>query len=222
VASVLSAVGVTALAAAPAQNKPPGDRERLQGAWVVVATERNGRRDTIDEPDPARQLRVIFAADVFVLKYGDASRAATFTLDAGRSPGRIELTGYADQQEKPVRGVYRLNGDKLLICLNDADPGGAAPAGFESTPGSGFLLMELKRAPAGQAPAPQGPAQRARSRNNLQQIAIAIHNYHSTHNHLPQHAICSKDGKPLLSWRVAILPYVEQDQLYKQFKLDEP
>src|SRR5205814_7143349 len=38
----------------------------------------------------------------------------------------------------------------------------------------------------------------------------------------PQPAIYGKDGKPLLSWRVAILPYIEQDQLYKQFKLDEP
>ena len=33
---------------------------------------------------------------------------------------------------------------------------------------------------------------------------------------------CRKDGKPLLSWRVAILPYIEQDALYKQFHLDEP
>src|SRR5262249_31485641 len=31
-----------------------------------------------------------------------------------------------------------------------------------------------------------------------------------------------KDKKPLLSWRVQILPFVEQDALYKQFKLDEP
>src|SRR5205085_10226222 len=35
-------------------------------------------------------------------------------------------------------------------------------------------------------------------------------------------AICDKQGRPLLSWRVAILPYIEQGQLYKQFKLDEP
>jgi RNA polymerase sigma factor (sigma-70 family) len=35
-------------------------------------------------------------------------------------------------------------------------------------------------------------------------------------------AISDKTGKPLLSWRVAILPWLEQDNLYKQFKLDEP
>jgi hypothetical protein len=35
-------------------------------------------------------------------------------------------------------------------------------------------------------------------------------------------AIMSKDGKPLLSWRVALLPYIESNNLYSQFKLDEP
>jgi len=32
----------------------------------------------------------------------------------------------------------------------------------------------------------------------------------------------SRDGKPLLSWRVAILPYLEQQELYGQFHHDEP
>jgi hypothetical protein len=35
-------------------------------------------------------------------------------------------------------------------------------------------------------------------------------------------AICNPDGKPLLSWRVAILPYIEQEALYERFHLDEP
>ncbi len=56
---------------------------------------------------------------------------------------------------------------------------------------------------------------------NLKQIAIACHEYFDTTNRLPGN-IYSKDGKPLLSWRVAILPYVEQEELYKEFKLDEP
>jgi hypothetical protein len=39
---------------------------------------------------------------------------------------------------------------------------------------------------------------------------------------LPQPAIYDKNGKPLLSWRVAILPYLDQGDLHEQFKLDEP
>src|SRR6185437_3736578 len=40
-------------------------------------------------------------------------------------------------------------------------------------------------------------------------------------NRLPPHAIYDKNGKPLLSWRVMILPYLEQQDLYKQFHLNE-
>ena len=64
-------------------------------------------------------------------------------------------------------------------------------------------------------------ASRMQSVNNLKQIALAMHNYQSTYNHLPPQAIYSKDGKPLLSWRVLVLPFLEQDALYRQFKLDE-
>jgi prepilin-type processing-associated H-X9-DG protein len=61
------------------------------------------------------------------------------------------------------------------------------------------------------------------SANNLKQIAIAMHNYASANNeNFPPAAVVGKKGKPQLSWRVLILPYIEQDDLYKQFKLDEP
>jgi hypothetical protein len=62
---------------------------------------------------------------------------------------------------------------------------------------------------------------RRRSMNNLRQIAIALHNVHDAHKRLPPPAILSKDGKPLLSWRVAILPYIEEMPLYNDFRRDE-
>ena len=57
---------------------------------------------------------------------------------------------------------------------------------------------------------------------NLRQIALGILNYESAHRHFPLQATKSPADKPLLSWRVAILPYVEQNELYSQFKLDQP
>ena len=65
-------------------------------------------------------------------------------------------------------------------------------------------------------------ARRSQCVNNLKQIGLAMHNYHSVNNSLPGAAIVDKQGKPLLSWRVAILPYIEQEPLYRKFKLDEP
>jgi hypothetical protein len=65
-------------------------------------------------------------------------------------------------------------------------------------------------------------AQRITSANNLKNIGLALHDYHDTYLMFPPAAIHSKDGKPLLSWRVAILPYIEQAQLYSEFHLNEP
>lgn len=65
-------------------------------------------------------------------------------------------------------------------------------------------------------------ARRMTDANNLKQIGLAMHNHYSTFNHLPKPAITDDSGKPLLSWRVKILPFIEQQALYEQFHLDEP
>jgi hypothetical protein len=65
-------------------------------------------------------------------------------------------------------------------------------------------------------------AARTQGSNNLKQIALAMHNYLDTHKTFPAHASYDKNGKPLLSWRVHILPYIEQQELYREFHLDEP
>ncbi len=62
--------------------------------------------------------------------------------------------------------------------------------------------------------------QRAKSIAQLRRISLAFHHYHDTYGYLPADVV-DKDGKPLLSWRVVILPFIEQEELFKQFKLDE-
>ncbi len=60
--------------------------------------------------------------------------------------------------------------------------------------------------------------------DNMRQIGLALHNYVSDQGRFPLPAITDGRGKPLLSWRVAILPYMgrEQAALYRRFHLDEP
>lgn len=98
---------------------------------------------------------------------------------------------------------------------------GAQPPGLPPAP-----PIEVPEVPvAAKAADPKLPdadaAQRRLSMNNLKQILIGMHNYHDVNGHFPND-ITDKDGKPLLSWRVAILPYLEHEALYKQFKLNEP
>jgi len=63
---------------------------------------------------------------------------------------------------------------------------------------------------------------RRQSIENLKQIALAMLNCESAEKHYPAPANYSPDGKPLLSWRVQILPYIEQSVLYNQFRPNEP
>jgi len=88
-----------------------------------------------------------------------------------------------------------------------------------------FVAALAFAAPAPKAkeepPGPVTQEQLDKTVNNLKQIGLAWHNYHDTYGHFPSNEI-GKGKMPMLSWRVQILPFLEQDDLYKQFKLDEP
>lgn len=101
---------------------------------------------------------------------------------------------------------------------------GIEMVGRQSLPG-GNLGTTAPTAAALLLPAIQSArsaATRAASMNNLKQIAIAMHNYHDTHGHFPAAYSMDEEGKPLLSWRVHILPFVDEGALYERFHLDEP
>jgi prepilin-type processing-associated H-X9-DG protein len=70
-------------------------------------------------------------------------------------------------------------------------------------------------------------AARMSTSNNLKQIGLAMHNYASANlDRLPMPAFTQKPGEQPtpggLSWRVHLLPYLEQQNLYNEFHLDEP
>jgi hypothetical protein len=96
---------------------------------------------------------------------------------------------------------------------------------------SALALLAVLSPPAGHAgDDPEPPSRfprttdqdRTRSSNNLKQIGLALHNYHDANGAFPSAAAYhDNNGKPLLSWRVAILPYVEEQALYQQFRFNE-
>lgn len=66
------------------------------------------------------------------------------------------------------------------------------------------------------------PSRTGQSLNNLKQLAIAIHNYHDQHGHIPPPVVKDSQGNPLYSWRVAILPHISSNAIQSQFRYDEP
>lgn len=65
-------------------------------------------------------------------------------------------------------------------------------------------------------------ARRNMTSNNLKQQMLAMLNHEALHRTFPAAAISDKQGKRLLSWRVKLLPLLEEEALYKEFHLDEP
>ncbi len=84
--------------------------------------------------------------------------------------------------------------------------------------GGGLLVALLL--PAAQSA--REAARRMACTNNLKQIGLAMHNYHSVYGAFPAAYVTDAAGKPMHSWRVALLPFLEQDMLYSQYNFNEP
>ncbi|MFN5298872.1 MAG: DUF1559 domain-containing protein [Planctomycetaceae bacterium] len=65
-------------------------------------------------------------------------------------------------------------------------------------------------------------ARRAQCKNNLKQIALAMHNYHDSYGTFPPAVTYSADGKPMHSWRVLLLPFLDEVALHAQYNMNEP
>lgn len=120
-----------------------------------------------------------------------------------QQPDAKDIVEHVGKIVDELKKGMKVENDGLLLEMEDSQP-----------------ILDLVGEAAKKA---QEAAKRMQSTNNLKQIALAFHNHASAYgNAFPSPAIVSKDGKALLSWRVKILPFIEQDNLYKQFKLDEP
>ncbi|WP_182867773.1 DUF1559 domain-containing protein [Stieleria mannarensis] len=140
--------------------------------------------------------------------------------------GRMMATG---EMMKNVKGQDPVNqamakyierlGTEIAAMMRPERSGKIVTVRLSGNVGTTGILVGLLL-PAVQAA--REAARRMQASNELKQIGLALHNYHATYKTFPDRAIRADDGTPLLSWRVAVLPFIEQQQLYEQFHLDEP
>jgi RNA polymerase sigma factor (sigma-70 family) len=210
------------------------DKERFVGTWKIKTGLFNGEQVPIAE---AGLIRLTFHADgtygVNVIE--ETKEDGKYVVSDG---GKIDLRKLNDAEDQ--LGIYKFEGnDVLVLCVTSRgkDKEMRRPTELSGEKGTNQTLMTLVRAKPGEEKVNakdleklkggvdkvREAAARAQSANHLKQIGLAMHNFHDANKAFPAHAIYDKDGKkPLLSWRVAILPYIEQSELYKEFKLDEP
>ncbi len=197
-----------------------------------------------DIPAEVRPFKALFTSDAAIATAklsGDAVKLdvrfrstdkgkvaeAEKALGAGRtllslaiSAGLAELEKAKGEEEKAVIPLVKAAAEvvrSIKITLES-----------DEAIASATVKTDLPYGPLAQSVFGGGPGRatdasnRARTQNNLKQVGLALHNYHDIHGVFPPAAVLGRKGKKLLSWRVEILPYVEQEALYKQFRLDEP
>jgi hypothetical protein len=72
------------------------------------------------------------------------------------------------------------------------------------------------------ASSPRAQWRMAHCRQNLKLISVALQSYHAAYGSFPPAYVADANGKPMHSWRVLILPYLEEQPLYDQYRFDEP
>ncbi|MDE0735156.1 MAG: DUF1559 domain-containing protein [Pirellulaceae bacterium] len=163
------------------------------------------------DPDQAEALQAVIVqglsmAKQTLLSQVNVAKSGDEMIDAAMAKYQVRIGNYLEQMFRPTR-----DGKRLTMNSN-------ATIGVAST---GVLVALLL--PAVQSA--RHAARRMSSSNNLKQIGIALHNYHDSYKQFPVGESPTnkyKDGKPLLSWRVHLLPYLDQEPLYNKFKMDEP
>jgi prepilin-type processing-associated H-X9-DG protein len=128
---------------------------------------------------------------------------------------KADLGGAAPAVQEAHRA---LTGAKVEVAGSDLTVAASYKADFDVGQVVADAVLQVREAAA-----------RSRSQGNLKQVILALHNYNDATGRLPIHAVGpngiplkNPNEKPLLSWRVALLPYLEQDTLYREFRLNEP
>jgi RNA polymerase sigma factor (sigma-70 family) len=165
----------------------------------------------------------------------DATVKVAMTVSGGLTAGTVPASiAVLSQGVLTSMFLTKLRTMAATLLLAGAAAGSVAVVAQQSSPPN--AAPRVDRAPEKDSAAPPaqaadpGPGEAApreaelivRSAANLRKIAGGMHAYLDANKRFPPQAILSAEGKPLLSWRVAILPFLGEKRLYEQFKLDEP
>jgi uncharacterized protein (TIGR03067 family) len=119
--------------------------KKLEGEWKIIQGVTNGRKEDFGlKPIVVK----IAGAKMMLVEEGDnEKREMTFVLDPSKSPKWIDLTKKEGDKGETARGIYKLAGDELTICIPEG-PGSKdakRPVEFAAPEGSNLTLVTFKK-----------------------------------------------------------------------------
>ncbi len=141
-ATLATVIGVGLLIAAPAP-KEKSDSEKLQGVWVAVSFEEDGKSYTKEE---GPRLVLTFDKDAFTVeRSGRTLLEGTFTIDPSQKPRAIDFTMTDERHKGDMHhGIYELDGDTLKWCRTGIDSK-ERPTDFVTKKGGNSALTIFRR-----------------------------------------------------------------------------
>jgi uncharacterized protein (TIGR03067 family) len=211
------------------------EKEKLKGDWILVSNESRGIIAELfgQVPEPHKIRIASFSGNQLALKIksgssttdGDSFLVGTYHPDSNKTPKTLDVTiDVRGGKKATLQGIYELDGNNLKMSFDSF--GEARPTKFPvrakdpEKPFGRLSVLVLRR--LGADPKKDALDQnKAKCADNLANLAEIIFDHVQEKRAYPTAAIYSKDGKPLLSWRVAFLKTLDED-LLEEFKTDEP
>jgi uncharacterized protein (TIGR03067 family) len=135
-------VGSMLAAGASGQEKGKTDEDKIQGTWIPLYFERDGKKGP--EGD-LKDTKMTIAAGKLKVTMGPKEMELGYKLDPTKKPKEIDITETEGGKDQVHKGIYELDGDNLKICFAHAP--GERPTAIQSEVGRDHRIVVLKRAP---------------------------------------------------------------------------
>ena len=113
------------------------DASNIQGTWIIESAMADGKEDNEIKGD-----RMTFKDGIVTVKTKEKDEKGTYKIDPSQKPKTIDVK--EDGKDKVYQGIYKLEGDKLTICIPE-QAGNKRPTEFTAKEGSKQMILQLKR-----------------------------------------------------------------------------
>ncbi len=167
--------------------------------------------------------RGLAPAAALAVAAGGSPTALASPVSIALSLTTVRVAGLAP--ERIPHAVVALTRGVATNMLHKSSVLAAVVCGGVALAGAGLVAWQKSHVNAAEPVAQEASEAPDRARdmsmNHIKMIMLAFHNYNAVNGHFPPKAIFDDDGEPKLSWRVALLPFLEQEPLFREFHLDE-